>query len=435
MGLMASLSSLKGSDDPEWETIGTRLAELKADLAQKKPSPAEAFKAEGNALFKASKYAEAVLQYKLATDADPNVPAYWSNMSASYEKLGDYENAAEAGRGCINADGKFVKGYFRLATALKALDDLDECVKTLEAGLCVDPSHKDLKKLHEEVTGLLKTRPPPLAPLLPPPPPLQNISLFDLLTTQTFNDQSFKLEPSEVKLSRLDFVHADATAKSTTTYVPDCPPNDTTTTKITSCFSTSPALVPQLLSECVKIKSESGSIDVSNAGGYHSPESWICDLSRSDSSGAWTVCKSGERFSPIHELIASSLTLHCSAASTSESADRTSAAITQDTAAPDLGSNLLLRFQNVRFTHDYSFTAVKPEVGKMTTFPGYVPHCVMPHTSKEKRVTLAFNVKRIRDAAANKMTVTGWLNENTTGDYNRLHDHGDCDYAMVFNAM
>eukprot|EP00519_Triparma_laevis_P015834 CAMPEP_0182495058 /NCGR_PEP_ID=MMETSP1321-20130603/3880_1 /TAXON_ID=91990 /ORGANISM="Bolidomonas sp., Strain RCC1657" /LENGTH=319 /DNA_ID=CAMNT_0024698321 /DNA_START=15 /DNA_END=974 /DNA_ORIENTATION=- len=115
---------------------------------------AEGFKAEGNGFFKSGKYAEAIEKYKLATNADPNVPAYWSNMSASYEKLGDYENAADAGRNCIKADNKFVKGYFRLATALKALNDLAGCIKTLESGLGVDSSNNDLKKLKKEVTEL-----------------------------------------------------------------------------------------------------------------------------------------------------------------------------------------------------------------------------------------------------------------------------------------
>ena len=118
------------------------------------PSPFSPSSAEGNGFFKSGKYAEAIEKYKLATNADPNVPAYWSNMSASYEKLGDYENAADAGRNCIKADNKFVKGYFRLATALKALNDLAGCIKTLESGLGVDSSNNDLKKLKKEVTEL-----------------------------------------------------------------------------------------------------------------------------------------------------------------------------------------------------------------------------------------------------------------------------------------
>jgi len=38
---------------------------------------AEALKAEGNALFKAGKFAPAIEKYKGATAKDANVPAYW----------------------------------------------------------------------------------------------------------------------------------------------------------------------------------------------------------------------------------------------------------------------------------------------------------------------------------------------------------------------
>ncbi|GMH51385.1 hypothetical protein TL16_g01001 [Triparma laevis f. inornata] len=416
MSLMASLSTLKGPDDPNWDSISSRLAELKTELAAPPPPPsAEAFKAEGNGFFKAGKYVEAIEKYKLATSVDPNVPTYWSNMSASYEKLGNFGNAAEAGRSCIKADGKFIKGYFRLATALKALNDIEECTHVLHTGLEVDPTHADLKKLLHEVSEL---KVPPL-------------SLFDLLTTQTFDGQTLKLEPSDVKLSRFftDF------SPSPTLQIPDCPPNDTSTTRITSHKNNNSALIPALLSECAQIKASSTSIAVSNAGGYHSPESWICDLSRgSSSSDAWTVCKSGERFKPMHELVASSLTLHTTPTPTPETpSNPTNTPITPTTLAPDLDSHLLLRFQNVRFTHDYTFTPIKPSPGTITTFPGYVPHCVMP-TSRERRVTLAFNIKQV-GSDENKMSVTGWFNENGLNDYNRLHNHGDCEYAMVFNVL
>jgi stress-induced-phosphoprotein 1 len=61
---------------------------------------------------------------------------------------------AEAGRNCIKADRKFVKGYFRLATAQKNMNDLTECIKTLENGLGVQPNNPDLKKMKKEVQEL-----------------------------------------------------------------------------------------------------------------------------------------------------------------------------------------------------------------------------------------------------------------------------------------
>ncbi|GKY94577.1 hypothetical protein MPSEU_000423300 [Mayamaea pseudoterrestris] len=113
---------------------------------------AEAFKTEGNTFFKNGQYAQAIEKYKAATDIDPSQPAYWSNMAACYEKLGDYKNMEEAARSCIKADRSFIKGYFRLATAQKNLKDLEGCTKTLESGLAVDSTNADLKKMKKEIT-------------------------------------------------------------------------------------------------------------------------------------------------------------------------------------------------------------------------------------------------------------------------------------------
>ena len=89
-----------------------------------------------------------------ATKADPTVPAYWSNMAASHEKLGNWAEMADAGRNCVKADSKFVKGYFRLATAMKNLKNMAECIKTLESGLGVDSSNSYLKNLKMEVEAI-----------------------------------------------------------------------------------------------------------------------------------------------------------------------------------------------------------------------------------------------------------------------------------------
>jgi len=115
---------------------------------------AEAIKAEGNAFFKTGKYAEAIAKYREATAIDDQVPSYWSNMAACCEKLSKYEEMADAGRACIKADKSFVKGYFRLAVAYKQLNQLSECIKTLESGLAIQSSNPDLKRMKKEVTEL-----------------------------------------------------------------------------------------------------------------------------------------------------------------------------------------------------------------------------------------------------------------------------------------
>lgn len=115
---------------------------------------AEAFKAQGNQFFKSGQFENAIEKYKQATNIDPNNPAYWSNMAACYEKLRNYAGMEEASRECIKADKNFVKGYFRLATALKATNNLAECIKALESGLAIQSSNPDLKKMKKDVIEL-----------------------------------------------------------------------------------------------------------------------------------------------------------------------------------------------------------------------------------------------------------------------------------------
>jgi len=119
------------------------------------PNPqAEKIKAEGNVFFKGGKYEEAIAKYKEATAIDPSVPSYWSNMAACHEKLRQYGDMEKAGRQCILADKNFVKGYYRLAIAQKNLNDLPNCIKTLESGLAIQSSNPDLKRMKKEITEL-----------------------------------------------------------------------------------------------------------------------------------------------------------------------------------------------------------------------------------------------------------------------------------------
>mmetsp|Transcript_21819 Transcript_21819/g.33303 ORF Transcript_21819/g.33303 Transcript_21819/m.33303 type:complete len:326 (+) Transcript_21819:236-1213(+) len=119
------------------------------------PHPqAEKIKGEGNKFFQKGQYHQAIAKYEEAAGIDPTVPAYWSNAAACWEKLGNYEKMSECARSCISADRGFVKGYFRLAVALKSMNDLSECVKTLESGLAVQSTNADLKRMKKEVLEL-----------------------------------------------------------------------------------------------------------------------------------------------------------------------------------------------------------------------------------------------------------------------------------------
>jgi tetratricopeptide (TPR) repeat protein len=116
---------------------------------------AETLKGMGNNFFKIGDYKSAVEMYTFATTTDPSAPTYWSNLAASYEKLGMYDKMQEASQNCVDADQTFIKGYFRLATALKAKLKLAECIVTLDRGLDIDPTNADLKKMREDVWEML----------------------------------------------------------------------------------------------------------------------------------------------------------------------------------------------------------------------------------------------------------------------------------------
>lgn len=110
----------------------------------------------GNAAFKAGDYRKAIEHYSEAIKVDPSAHTYWSNRSASYAGLNDWENAANDAAECIKANKGFVKGYFRLALAQKNLKQYDAAVETIKKGLTVDFGNADLKSMRKEIDDALR---------------------------------------------------------------------------------------------------------------------------------------------------------------------------------------------------------------------------------------------------------------------------------------
>jgi len=118
-------------------------------------------KAKGNEFFKAKDYDNAVKWYSEAIAIDPSSHAYYSNRSASYAGLSNWEKAAEDGASCISANKTFIKGYFRLATAQENMSDFKKAVETVTMGLAVEPRNKDLlamKSRYEEQLRMQKSQ-------------------------------------------------------------------------------------------------------------------------------------------------------------------------------------------------------------------------------------------------------------------------------------
>lgn len=119
---------------------------------------AAAKKAEGNTFFKNKQFADAIAKYTEAIAADNTDVTFFSNRSACFAALSDWEHAAEDGRSCITTDRNFVKGYFRLALALQNLKDYDGASEAVKRGLGIDSSNADLKRMSREIDESIRMK-------------------------------------------------------------------------------------------------------------------------------------------------------------------------------------------------------------------------------------------------------------------------------------
>lgn len=118
----------------------------------------QAKKSEGNAFFKNKQFTEAIAKYTEAIAADNTDVTFFSNRSACYAALSDWEHAAEDGRSCIITDKNFVKGYFRLALALQNLKDYDGALESVKRGLGIDSTNADLKRMSRELDDSIRMK-------------------------------------------------------------------------------------------------------------------------------------------------------------------------------------------------------------------------------------------------------------------------------------
>lgn len=123
----------------------------------KNPS-AIAKKNDGNAFFKSKDYARAIEKYSEAIGFDASDVTFFSNRSACYAALNQWEQAADDGKQCVIVDRSFVKGYFRAALAFQNLGNYDAANDYIKRGLGVDPLNADLKRMSREVDESVRQR-------------------------------------------------------------------------------------------------------------------------------------------------------------------------------------------------------------------------------------------------------------------------------------
>eukprot|EP01127_Copromyxa_protea_P004853 TRINITY_DN14671_c0_g1_i1.p1 TRINITY_DN14671_c0_g1~~TRINITY_DN14671_c0_g1_i1.p1 ORF type:complete len:582 (-),score=207.47 TRINITY_DN14671_c0_g1_i1:28-1773(-) len=111
---------------------------------------AEAAKDRGNEATKTRNFGEAVRCYTEAIQLDSTNATYYSNRSAAYTGLRDYENAIADADKALAIDPKFVRAYQRKGQALSAQQKYVEAIKVYQAALEIDPNNAQIMKLFQD---------------------------------------------------------------------------------------------------------------------------------------------------------------------------------------------------------------------------------------------------------------------------------------------
>jgi len=104
------------------------------------------FKDKGNEAMKAGNAKEAVEHYSSAIALDGDNHVFFSNRSAAYCKLEQFDKALEDANECVKVNPKWGKGWSRKASALEFLGRHSDALEAYEEGLKVDPNNQQLKE-------------------------------------------------------------------------------------------------------------------------------------------------------------------------------------------------------------------------------------------------------------------------------------------------
>jgi len=103
-------------------------------------------KAKGNEAFKAQNFKEAIEHFTEAIKHDPSDHVFFSNRSACFASLEQYEKAYEDGAQCVTLKPEWPKGYTRKGLAEFFLKKYDDSAETYKAGLKLAPEDAAMKE-------------------------------------------------------------------------------------------------------------------------------------------------------------------------------------------------------------------------------------------------------------------------------------------------
>jgi stress-induced-phosphoprotein 1 len=109
-------------------------------------------KDEGNALFKADKFPEAVAAYTEAIKRNPTEHTAYSNRAAAYLKLGAYNEALEDCEKCLVIKPDFIRAHARKGHSYFWTKQYHKALQAYDAGLKIDATNQEC------IEGKSKTR-------------------------------------------------------------------------------------------------------------------------------------------------------------------------------------------------------------------------------------------------------------------------------------
>ncbi|XP_078097891.1 serine/threonine-protein phosphatase 5 [Mustelus asterias] len=119
---------------------------------------AQGMKAKANQYFKDKDYDNAIKYYTLAIELNSENAIYYGNRSLAYLRTECYGYALSDATKAVELDKKYIKGYYRRATANMALGKFKAALKDYDTVVRVKPNDKDAKMKYQECNKIVKQK-------------------------------------------------------------------------------------------------------------------------------------------------------------------------------------------------------------------------------------------------------------------------------------
>jgi len=122
------------------------------------PELAEQARQEGNELFKAGKFVEAIAKYEEAMKRNPKDHVVYSNRAACYQKLMEWQLALKDADTCVSMEPTFIKGFSRKAAIHCFMKEYHKAMDAYNAILKLEPDNAEAKAGLDNVVATINNQ-------------------------------------------------------------------------------------------------------------------------------------------------------------------------------------------------------------------------------------------------------------------------------------